>query len=452
MGTHGRHRGDQRLLVTALSSCKSTGSLLLSKFRMWRKLMRYSSFMATKTRIISKVKSFFKSVFLKGHGGHFICQDKGEKRSTYIVGEPVSTSTIVVSGESAADLKVADKGELIPQEKVQGIDAVSGESTSDLKIADKRPLIPQASTQSIVALKPFHTVKSPPAQKKKRKIQKRRRNVRNIPRQAAKGDISLLNLETVDVEMTAPFEGVVKASGDTSSVNLKRQALASIDNQPGIFPPPKRAALEYIPDTSTENLGSPMLETKEVDLPYSWIHNVNYLTEEHLATLTSTGYSGMLDDDIISMALEILQSQFDNFDGLQPPAALLVPGYSVVKKAVQIHYDVERAHWLTTCFDNGKILVADSISTSNLSPSIKQQICNIYSTVVPEPLRNLTFLNVDQQRNFYDCGVFTIAFAVEFLTTNGEPTARFQHEKMRDHLISCLQMGKISGFPRKAIG
>ncbi|XP_075714822.1 uncharacterized protein LOC142750009 [Rhinoderma darwinii] len=187
--------------------------------------------------------------------------------------------------------------------------------------------------------------------------------------------------------------------------------------------------------------GSPELKTTlNVMAPDSWRqHDTNNLTPENL----------MLSDDIINQAQELLQNQFEDFDGLQPVAALLIPGYVVLRKAVQIHYDQDRKHWLTTCFRNGKILVADSINTINLSPTICEEINNIYGVMVEDPLKHVQFLNVDQQLNNYDCGVFAVAFAYEFLTEDGDPTAVYDHGMMRNHLICCLQNGRITRFPKK---
>ncbi|XP_077155992.1 uncharacterized protein LOC143818622 [Ranitomeya variabilis] len=177
---------------------------------------------------------------------------------------------------------------------------------------------------------------------------------------------------------------------------------------------------------------------------------MNNLSPQLLTILQSKGKKGYLSDDIIIMAQDLLQSQFVGFDGLQPPCALMVPGYGVLQNAVQIHYDQEREHWLTTCYKNGQIFVADSSKSRNLSPSISQQIINMYSAVVNNPLEDLRFINVAQQKNSYDCGLYAIAFAYELMADGGEPRAEFQHQKMRTHLISCLQNGRISGFPKKA--
>ncbi|XP_069833422.1 uncharacterized protein [Dendropsophus ebraccatus] len=232
-------------------------------------------------------------------------------------------------------------------------------------------------------------------------------------------------------------------------VSRKRKAPTSEDSETGTFPPAKRAVPEGYYDLPAGDLGSAELGTPQVERPDSrGQEKINHLSPEHLSILKGTGYSGMLDDDIINMAQTILQTQFQDFDGLQPVAALLVPGYNVVRKAVQIHYDEGRMHWLTTCYKDGNILVADSMKNNNLTPSICQQIINMYSHVIDEPLKHLRFLHVDQQRNGYDCGVFAIAFAFDLLEEDGDPTAMYQHEAMRLHLISCLQSGRITAFPK----
>ena len=198
--------------------------------------------------------------------------------------------------------------------------------------------------------------------------------------------------------MAESAEDLLKASWEASKASLKRKAPTSNDSQSGTFPPAKRAAAENMSALSTNDVGSPELGTAHVEMAYTW-RAQNNLSPEHLSILKSSGQEGMLVDDIINKAQDLLQNQFGDFDGLQPAAAILFPGYSVLKKAVQIHYDEDRVHWLTTCFKNGDILVADSIKTSNLPLSVCQQINNIYSVVVHEPLKHLKFLNVDQQRN-----------------------------------------------------
>ncbi|XP_044124974.1 cytoplasmic dynein 2 intermediate chain 2 [Bufo gargarizans] len=73
----GRRRyGDRRLLFTALSSCVSIGSFLLTRFRKfyrkWRTLMRNSSFLANKTSIMTQARSFFSVFVAEVEGGYLL--------------------------------------------------------------------------------------------------------------------------------------------------------------------------------------------------------------------------------------------------------------------------------------------------------------------------------------------------------------------------------------------
>ncbi|XP_056393509.1 uncharacterized protein LOC130289638 [Hyla sarda] len=179
------------------------------------------------------------------------------------------------------------------------------------------------------------------------------------------------------------------------------------------------------------------------------IQNTKHLSPDQMSLLQSQGYEGMLDDEIINTAQDLLQRQFPNSDGLQPVVAVLVPGYKVTKNAVQIHHGGERMHWLTNSYRNSKIMVADSIRTDNLSPYIRDQRTNLYSGVVHEPLKHMHFQDVDHQKNNYDCRVFAIAFAYELLSEDGDPEVTDNHKAIRGHLITCLHNGSINKSPIK---
>ncbi|XP_075711512.1 uncharacterized protein LOC142748301 [Rhinoderma darwinii] len=477
MRYHRNGKCDQRLLVTALSNCKSIGMFFWNRFwifsRKWRMLMRNSSFMTKKSTTMRKFNSFFRSATMKKHK-YQTCQDTGETKPTYKVGDIDPTSTIVESGGVTADMRCADnvhEGLFTPP------DLSLGEKTKSGELPPKRPRniaeCPDSSSSKIIGegdtSRKQRKIKlsfaaEPSAQKSapgkiRLTIRKRPSIIKNITVQqhsAVKREDSFLNIATKketfkmsDIEMDEPDKDIVKASGEAPIRSRKRRTTYE-DIQLWTFPPAKRSAAEHLSDPVRKVPGTPELRTPpELMTPDSWRQqNMINLSPEQLSILMSSGQRGMLDDAIINQAQEILQSQFEGFDGLQPAAALLVPGYSVQRKAVQIHYDKDRAHWITTCLKNGKILVADSIKTNNLSPSIYEQINNIYGVMVQEPLKHLIFLNVDQQRNTYDCGVFAVAFAYEFLTDDGDPTAVYHHEMMRNHLISCLQNGRMTAFPK----
>ncbi|XP_075194182.1 uncharacterized protein LOC142294999 isoform X2 [Anomaloglossus baeobatrachus] len=169
------------------------------------------------------------------------------------------------------------------------------------------------------------------------------------------------------------------------------------------------------------------------------------LTPSQRAILESDEW---LDDDIIDTAQEILKRQFEA-DGLQSCAVAQLGYQPVSGPSVQIHYDEDRRHWFTSCFRDGRILIADSMNSS-LSRSGKRQILELYSQVARNPLRNVTFLNVDRQPNKYDCGVYCIANAYELLTKNGNVICKYINREMRTHLIHCLEKGFFSPFSKVA--
>ena len=55
------------------------------------------------------------------------------------------------------------------------------------------------------------------------------------------------------------------------------------------------------------------------------------------------------------------------------------------------------------------------------------------------------------QSGGYDCGLFAVAFATALV--HGEQSGRFQFDqnKMRQHLLKCLQEGEMTPFPLKKI-
>ena len=56
-------------------------------------------------------------------------------------------------------------------------------------------------------------------------------------------------------------------------------------------------------------------------------------------------------------------------------------------------------------------------------------------------------MSVQQQENFYDCGLFAIAFAFH-LAQGDEPSAlNFDCKKLRQHLVECFEKEILSPFP-----
>lgn len=71
-----------------------------------------------------------------------------------------------------------------------------------------------------------------------------------------------------------------------------------------------------------------------------------------------------------------------------------------------------------------------------------------YATMAKNNILTVYVLPTQQQLNGVDCGCHAIATAVEFLVADGDPLLKFDIEKMRQHLVLCLEEGDMRPFPR----
>ena len=59
-------------------------------------------------------------------------------------------------------------------------------------------------------------------------------------------------------------------------------------------------------------------------------------------------------------------------------------------------------------------------------------------------------LNMQQQKGFFDCGLFAIACAYELCNGNNPAKINFKQSDMRKHFQSCLDAKKLSAFPQES--
>ena len=170
-------------------------------------------------------------------------------------------------------------------------------------------------------------------------------------------------------------------------------------------------------------------------------------------------YDKKLNSDIINFSMGLLNSQFQNINGLQhcgyaPVRENGTWKYGLKMKQVsapcaQIHH-TGNDHWLVSFQDefSGDIHVADSMSggASELSTSVDMQFLQMYG----RKKLNVSLLKVQQQSNTVDCGVFAIAFCTEFCYTGrtGVLQAEFDIMRMREHLLNCFENMEITPFPK----
>lgn len=123
--------------------------------------------------------------------------------------------------------------------------------------------------------------------------------------------------------------------------------------------------------------------------------------------------------------------------------------FQPILSGIQIHH-VRNNHWITSCSTNGCVQVCDSIYNS-LSEDTAVQLSDIYHSLEKTNKLEVNMLQCQHQTGSTDCGLFAIAWAVEFANGNKPENVTFDQKKMRAHLIQCIDNGKILRFPQARV-
>ena len=75
-----------------------------------------------------------------------------------------------------------------------------------------------------------------------------------------------------------------------------------------------------------------------------------------------------------------------------------------------------------------------------------KQICDLANCT--ERTLEIKVRSVQQQLNFLDCGVFSVAFLVNTFDGNNDIGQNYNAEEMRFHFLTCLKNGVFIPFPR----
>ena len=150
-----------------------------------------------------------------------------------------------------------------------------------------------------------------------------------------------------------------------------------------------------------------------------------------------------LSDKHIFAAVKLLQKEFPEVTGNQ--CSLLSQNNGFKRQgdgSIQIHHDADRAHWLTSTMQEGKVILYDSKSTCTLSQDIENQLQAIYGEA-----RIVEVPRIPQQRGSTDCALYAIANA--WLLAQGEKPQHvvLKQNKMRDHLVDCFTSIQLRPFP-----
>ena len=155
-------------------------------------------------------------------------------------------------------------------------------------------------------------------------------------------------------------------------------------------------------------------------------------------------------DRTVDAALKLLQNEHPHISiqSTVYPHTLLV--YSI-NETLHIHH-LKNNHFVTTSTlgNPAVVTIYDSLNSNTLSPDLVQQSKALYSPDNSLPtIRQAHIANT--QIGGLDCGLFSIAYAIELAIGNDPATFTFDQSMMRHHLITCLENRRLTPFPKKNV-
>ena len=117
---------------------------------------------------------------------------------------------------------------------------------------------------------------------------------------------------------------------------------------------------------------------------------------------------------------------------------------------------VDPLHWVCVAntdehkFNNSQANLYDSLASETVSYSIAKQVAGFSFCTASSELVIHT-MDVHQQPNYKDCGVFSIAFATTLAFGVCPTEVRFDVPQLRVHLLECFE-GRFRQFPYTMIG
>lgn len=106
-------------------------------------------------------------------------------------------------------------------------------------------------------------------------------------------------------------------------------------------------------------------------------------------------------------------------------------------------------HWVCVSSYKGEVCLFDS-GNLEVTRDLLLQIACMFRSSGSE--LNINRQPVQQQTGTLDCGLFTIAFAIELCLANDPAEMMFSQDEMRHHLVSCFERGNFESFPRMKCG
>jgi len=176
------------------------------------------------------------------------------------------------------------------------------------------------------------------------------------------------------------------------------------------------------------------------------------LDEDHRQVLFSSGKQGWLDSGLVYAAMLLLRNDYPHIGGLQK---------TTLSTAVPPAFAIEQSSFIQICHVGGNhwnvikgqsvsnVLELDIYDTWSKRPHY-DNISIASSLVRGSPIREMRIRmhGVEQQKNFFDCGLHAIAFA-KLLCDGIDPctVSLDKSSALRQHYAQCLENRKLDSFP-----
>jgi len=143
-------------------------------------------------------------------------------------------------------------------------------------------------------------------------------------------------------------------------------------------------------------------------------------------------------------AMNLLKQDFPQII-CQPPSLIQSTGFDYCPfETIQI-VNNEANHWILLTSIKGQITIYDSLNT-NPTQSVLNQMTQLFSPDSSVP--PFTQPECVKQIGSTDCGIFTIAYAIDVLNGLDPKNVTYDQTKMRDHLIQCFENKQLTSFPK----
>ena len=134
-------------------------------------------------------------------------------------------------------------------------------------------------------------------------------------------------------------------------------------------------------------------------------------------------------------------TRLGKFDTFKP-----VPSRSAFMHVADCHWAVaSNVKTMEKSYHSNAVTYYDSLRPLNVSQHLRKNVCSFLKC--SSSVLHFDVADVMRQPNTNDCGLFAAAIATELAHYSDPALCRWDTSKMRQHLLLCLETGKMTRFP-----